>query len=193
MIDAFWQALETYDLDEVTVSMVTSSADCNRGSFYYHFSSLQDLTRAAFNRDCVNRDGVARALLSFASGKHVEATHVIFDEERVRKMGLIGERGGAAIAGSGTCDALSSVWSAIACAAGEPYSVSARNAVDFVNYGIARFVNTACHADPLCRDIDASAIFLRDLTIFTLHEIARFQNISDEEAVARLKRLVEGR
>ena len=91
MIDAFWRALETYRIDEVTVSMITSGADCNRGSFYYHFNSIQELAHAAFDRDCANRDDVARAILAFVSGKHVEATRAVFDEERVRKMGFIGD------------------------------------------------------------------------------------------------------
>ena len=191
MIDAFWRALETYGIDEVTVSMITSNADCNRGSFYYHFNSLQELARAAFNRDCVNRDDVARATLALVSGKHVEATHAIFDAERVRKMGLIGERGGAPIAGSETCAALNSVWLAIACAAGEPYTAGARSAIDFINYGTARFVNTASQISPEESNIDESAVFLHDLAVFALQEIERFQHISEGEAITRLKRLVK--
>lgn len=91
MIDAFWRALETYRIDEVAVSMITSGVDCNRGSFYYHFNSIQELAHAAFNRDYVNRDDVARAILAFVSGKHVEATRAVFDEEHVRKMGSLGD------------------------------------------------------------------------------------------------------
>ena len=192
MIDAFWRALETYDIDEVTVSMITSGADCNRGSFYYHFSSLQELAHAAFCRDCVNSDSVARAILALVSGKHVEAAHAIFDEERVRKMGIIGERGGAPIAGGETCAALNNVWLAIACADGEPYTAGARSAIDFIDYGIARFVNTACQVSPEESNVDESAVFLRDLAVFALQEIARFQHISEEEALTRLNRLIKG-
>ena len=191
MIDALWRTLETYDIDEVTVSMITSAADCNRGSFYYHFSSLQELSHAAFERDCVNSDRVARALLALVSGNHVEAARAIFDEERVRKMGLIGDRGGTAIAGTGTCAALDDVWLSIACGAGEPCTVGARNTIDFANFGIARFVNTAAHAKPANKILAPNAIFLRDLAFFILHEISRFQHIEEAEIMARLERLAK--
>lgn len=32
--DAFWALLEQNDLKDITVSMITSKANCNRGTFY---------------------------------------------------------------------------------------------------------------------------------------------------------------
>lgn len=191
MIDAFWTSLETYRIDEITVSMVTSLAACNRGSFYYHFKSIQELACAAFERDCINARSAAQAIYALVAGNHVAAVDVIFDDKRVQRMGLIGQRGGMQIAGEKTCAALNGAWLAIACAGGEPCSAGARGAIDFVNFGLARFVNTSCHVEPERKDRAASAIFLRDLAFFALQEIARFQNFSQDEAIARLKRLVE--
>ena len=44
--DAFWALLEQNDLKDITVSMITSKANCNRGTFYYHFNSLEELVDA---------------------------------------------------------------------------------------------------------------------------------------------------
>lgn len=191
MIDAFWASLETYRIEEVTVSMVTSLAECNRGSFYYHFKSVQELARAAFERDCVNRNSAARAIFALVSGNHFAAVNAIFDDTRLWKMELIGAKGAMSIAGEETCAALNGVWEVIACAKGEPLSAGTRGIIDFVNFGIARYVSNAYHVEPEAKDRHSSALFLRDLVSFTIQEIARFQQIAQDEALARLKTLVD--
>ena len=49
--DAFWSLLEQNDLKDITVSMITASAKCNRGTFYYHFDSLEELIDTVINEE----------------------------------------------------------------------------------------------------------------------------------------------
>ncbi len=60
--DAFWALLEQNDLKDITVSMITSKANCNRGTFYYHFNSLEELVDAIITDELFINSSVPRAL-----------------------------------------------------------------------------------------------------------------------------------
>lgn len=47
LIDAFWACLEDHRLTDITISAITKSAELNRGTFYYHFRDIDDLTARA--------------------------------------------------------------------------------------------------------------------------------------------------
>jgi len=42
--EAFWEALERYPVGQITVRMLTEMARCNRGTFYYYFDGIDNMT-----------------------------------------------------------------------------------------------------------------------------------------------------
>lgn len=43
LTNAFWEALETKPLREITVAELCRRANCNKTTFYYHFNSIEEL------------------------------------------------------------------------------------------------------------------------------------------------------
>lgn len=41
--EAFWKLLEENEIREITVGMIVAEAQCNRGTFYYHYHDLEEL------------------------------------------------------------------------------------------------------------------------------------------------------
>lgn len=46
--DAFWEMLESTPFSQITVSAISSKAGVNHNTFYYHFSSIEDLAEKVF-------------------------------------------------------------------------------------------------------------------------------------------------
>lgn len=42
--EAFWELFANHPVDKITVNMIVSKAGCSRGSFYYHYTDMDDLT-----------------------------------------------------------------------------------------------------------------------------------------------------
>ena len=56
--NAFWELLEQNNLKHITVNMVTQKAHCNRGTFYYHYESLDALLCTVIEEELLNSKGL---------------------------------------------------------------------------------------------------------------------------------------
>lgn len=56
--NAFWELLEENDLKHITVNTVTQKAHCNRGTFYYHYESLDALLCTVIEEELLSSKGL---------------------------------------------------------------------------------------------------------------------------------------
>ena len=90
---AFWSLLETTDLRDLTVGMIAKQAQCNRGTFYYHYQSLDELFDVVITEELLLENGVPRGLFYLVC-KHINPFE---DEEfmlHVNRFSLMMERAG---------------------------------------------------------------------------------------------------
>ena len=74
--EAFWKLLEENEIREITVGMIVTEAQCNRGTFYYHFQSLEDLVESLLSTEVLGTHLVSEALFKMGT----DDTYNIFDD-----------------------------------------------------------------------------------------------------------------
>ena len=71
LYDAFWSLLETHELRDLSVSMIVAKANCNRGTFYYHYRDLEVLINSVIEQDLVSgRRTIADALFGITTSNN---------------------------------------------------------------------------------------------------------------------------
>ena len=99
ILDAFWHVLESTPLRCVSVRTVAQTAEVNRGTFYYHFKSVDALVDRAIESELLERHSIVHEVLLMTTceidrmpldsmQRHIERTVLL-----VRQGG--GEHGGA--------------------------------------------------------------------------------------------------
>ena len=92
ILDAFWHVLETTPLRCVSVRTVAQAAEVNRGTFYYHFKSVDALVDRAIESELLEQHSIVHEVLLMTTGeidrmpfdsmqRHIERTvlNVVFD------------------------------------------------------------------------------------------------------------------
>ena len=124
--DAFWALLEQNDLKDITVSMITSKANCNRGTFYYHYNSLEELIDSVITDELFINSSVPRALFYLLCKKSNP-----FEQENfalhIKRFGLMMNRGGQEGIDTKVKAASVEMWERLLCADDEKLTIEQHN------------------------------------------------------------------
>lgn len=94
LVEAFWELLETNRMRSVTVGMIVGIAQCNRGTFYYHFADIDALAFAAIEELLLGDDAVPRTLFEILAGADcTDPLERAAVDRRFRRFSLIMQKG----------------------------------------------------------------------------------------------------
>ena len=110
--NAFWELLEEHDLKHITVNMITEKAGCNRGTFYYHFDSMDELLYSIIEEELLSANGLPRDLLALLSNKEGAAERM---PKRVQRFGLMMKQAGQEQVASKVKQLVLKMWDDILC------------------------------------------------------------------------------
>lgn len=91
--NAFWELLEENDLKHITVNTVTQKAHCNRGTFYYHYESLDALLCTVIEEELLSSKGLPLGIFYMLSNDSKALTEVLLPQ-RMQRFGLVMKRCG---------------------------------------------------------------------------------------------------
>lgn len=132
---AYWELLEENDAKRITVNMITQRAHCNRGTFYYHYESLDELLYSVIEEELFSKNGLPRELFYLLSNDH----HA-FDEQqflkRMKRFGLVMKHAGQECVSGKIQTIVADMWEAILCNEGEKLTLNARVIVEYSISGI---------------------------------------------------------
>ncbi|AWE41706.1 TetR/AcrR family transcriptional regulator [Actinobaculum sp. 313] len=96
-INAFWQVLARKPYERMSVRDVVAAAEMNKNSFYYHFTSLDDLAESAVAD--LPLHNIKQAFLTEEPPRTVASRTLSTDdgEERLRRVRLLASRNGTAL------------------------------------------------------------------------------------------------
>lgn len=137
---AFWVLLEQNDLKDITVSMITSEANCNRGTFYYHYNSLEELIDAVINDELFINSSVPRALFYLLCKKSNP-----FEQEKfalhIRRFGLMMNRGGQEGIDTKVKAAVVDIWEHLLCSDEEQLTIETRLIIEYTMSGLIGLIS----------------------------------------------------
>ena len=190
IVDAFWELLEDNRLHDITVHMIVSKANCNRGTFYYHYADIDELVYKAIEREFYAEGGLPNQYFELISGDTEKAVRAMLESERIGRLGLAIRQGGLDLVEKKLKAVLVEFWKAVLCPNGEELAPRVRVAIEYNASGILSLIAFFMHGDNLKYvedDATAAADFLREFALFMFDYIVRSQDLTEEEVIMRVR------
>ena len=131
LANAFWALLEHHRLANITVGMVTEQAELNRGTFYYHFKSMDDLVDRAIEDEVLGNGSVLQNMLSLVAGSSTAIGFEAFTKHDMEKIALLIKQGGIDSFSIKVKRLMFGTWKAILCDEDEELSQSTRMIIEY--------------------------------------------------------------
>lgn len=135
MCEAFWTLLEDHQLHDITVSVLVAKANCNRGTFYYHFDDMDSLTSYLIEKTLIGDGALVPDILRFFIDQQLDETFLA-DATLIHRMTLLMERGGHELVVDKIRQPILKMWTAVLCPDGAPLSTEAQMLIEYNIGGI---------------------------------------------------------
>lgn len=87
--NAFWKILEEHEYKDITVGMIVDEAQCNRGSFYYHYPNIEALVDCVINEELLGNFTITQVIFSVASGFKLKDSDRDLITQQIKTYGLL--------------------------------------------------------------------------------------------------------
>lgn len=190
--EAFWNLLEENEIREITVGMITAKAQCNRGTFYYHYQDLEDLISTMLQEEMLEANVLAEGVFRMGTDEGFN----VFEELSpafVQRMNLIIERAGLELVFGKLHETAISFWNIVAAPDSRAIKPETEVLIDYYVGGIlcmlaahpAAIANTKLFGGT--EDISPTLVtFVRKNCRFLLDEICEIQGLPIELVLTRL-------
>lgn len=136
LANAFWTLLEHHRLANITVGMVAEQAELNRGTFYYHFKSMDDLIDRAIEDEVLGNGSILQNMLSLVAGSSTANGFEAFIKQDIERIALLIKQGGMDSFSIKIKCLMFGTWKAILCDEGEELSPSTRMIIEYSTSGV---------------------------------------------------------
>ena len=191
--DSFWGLLQQHNLNDITVSMITAQAKCNRGTFYYHYNSLEELIEAVIQDELFIANSVPRALFYLFCFKADP-----FEEEgfalHIKRFGLMMNRGDKNGINIKVKEAVVGIWENLLCEPDEELTLDTRLVSEYVTSGLIGLI-AYLHREGLLEDCDhmpdESKFSFKTNAQYLVSSVSNAQNIPVQELEKRICRQLQ--
>lgn len=188
---AFWHLLEDHAVKDVTISMVAAEAGCNRGTFYYHFSDMDDLMFRCIENELMGdgEDSYAFAIFRLLTKPSSELLMEPAQRQMARKLCLLVSQGGMEIVDSKMKAIIFRMWRDILCDEGQELSFESLLIIEYSVSGLIALFNLVYRmetkGEPLPESVDMEVF--QSIARIQLARLASCENVELPEMLMRLK------
>lgn len=195
---AYWKLLETTPINRITAGSITKEARCNRGTFYYHFDSVDALTDRAIERSILSNGMLVSALAIWSADRQLQVTDAQW-EENLRRVTLLINRGCFERVGRVAKASILRIRQAALSPDGAPLPDDTALMLEF---GISGLLGMLAHRDEKGRCIAElsyeqvrerfASPFMKQAASFLLDRICAQQGLTQKEIAARVSLVCRG-
>ena len=186
LIDALWTCLESNRLSGITVSTVTKCAGLNRGTFYYHFRDMDDLTAHAIERE-FNANALLPSIFDLITGVPSTTPAAQLVADRMRNLSLLVDGGGMDVLSTQVKQLVRQMWTAILCNDGESLKPETTLIIEYTTNGILGILANETMRATVQQSPDAFDDFIKHNSTFLLSQIGRAQDVPLNIIVERIQ------
>ncbi len=186
LIDAFWELLQENYFHKITVGAVAERAGCNRGTFYYHFSDMEELAAFAIEYELMGENSIAST--TFQLIMDVDTDEVLCDPELFDRIWLLMGKGGSTMVEGKVKEIVSDVWRAVLCDGDDDLEVGTYLILEYAVSGLLgmlRYLGNSETGEHGAFPASIDSDFFHGNTQFLIGRISETQNIPYEEIVDR--------
>lgn len=183
---SFWELLETHQLREITIGMITAKANCNRGTFYYHFQDMNELIYHVIEIELYGQNSVTELLFRLSTGTGDIDPSCLY-RCRPPRLSLLIERGGMSLVLQNTITAVTNKWSAIMYPQGGSPNPQTLAIIEYGTGGILTILSEHKH-EPNMDPAESTALisFMQKVAKASFVSICEAERIDPETFLHRL-------
>lgn len=192
IMNAFWDLLAQMPRSAITVGTVVEAARCNRGTFYYYFSDLDELAETAAREEFFADDSLVRAIFGTLVEGDAGPLQRRVPRRRLQRMSVAVRAGERHLVERTVHDEVVKRWESCLCEEGEHLDSSARFAIQFMVGGMLGFIaevserGASAGGSAPCPLPQGSHAYLASVSRATLEAVARAQHMTPVEVLARV-------
>lgn len=189
--EAYWKLLENNMVKDITISMVSSTAGCNRGTFYYHFKDMDDLLYRLIEKDLMGSDDESYAHLIFRmlASPSSELLLAQVENKMTRHLYLLASQGGMDIVDSKIKEVVRNMWRDVLCEKGQELSFESLLLIEYSVSGLIALIlmvyRMEDHGFEIPESIDMEA--LQQVARIQIVRLARCEDVDPSEILLRLQ------
>lgn len=187
LVDAFWELLEDNRINEISVTKLVAKAGCNRGTFYYHYTDIDELTLAAVRLELLGDKNIPTEIFNLVTGTTNHAATELLSGSRMRRISLAMRHGGREIVEKSVKTVIFDIWHAVLCPDGTELLPETRAIIEYTSSGVLGLLSYRGEQDAKGEETPVPIAFFETVTRVTLTRITAIQGISQEEMLLRLK------
>lgn len=189
--EAYWKLLEDNMVKDITISMVSATAGCNRGTFYYHFKDMDELLYRIIEKDLMGNDDESYAHLIFRmlATPSSELLLAQVENKMTRHLYLLASQGGMDIVDSKIKEIVRNMWRGILCEDGRELSFESLMMIEYSVSGLVSLVLMVYRMRErgyeIPESIDMEA--LQQVARIQIVRLARCENVEPSAILLRLQ------
>lgn len=190
ILDGFWTLLEENRLSEITIGMVVEQAQCNRGTFYYHFDSLDALLHEAIERELLVERDIPGMIFELACGIEDAPSQRLSEANELYRLSLIMDRGGLDMVAEEAKRTIVGMWTALLVPGQAELPEPTREVIEYFTSGTLGLIAYRFAREKEGRGGAVPSIaaddFLKRNAAFVIEQVARYQDMTPADVLARL-------
>lgn len=137
LVEAFWELLESNDIHEISIGMIATRTGVNRGTFYYHFESKEELLGEVMSRELARTSDIVFSLVSGVD----PANDTPLTSEYLSRVALFMEHGGRNAVECRVKEYIEQIWTKLLCPKGETLKRDTRLVIEYMGSGMLGLIS----------------------------------------------------
>lgn len=186
LANAFWLLLERNRLADITVGMVAEQAELNRGTFYYHFKSMDDLVDRVIENEILGNGSVMQNVFGLIAGSSTVDSFETIINRKTGKFALLINQGGMDLFAAKIKHLVFATWEAILCGDGEELAPSTRLVIEYSTSGIIGIITHGAQHGTGSVPPEFFLSFVKNNSKFLVSQIGIAQGIPRDAVLDRI-------
>ena len=186
LANAFWDLLERHRLADITVGMVAEHAELNRGTFYYHFKSMDDLVDRVIEEEILGNGSVMQNVFGLIAGSSIIDGFEALINRKTGKFALLINQGGIDLFSAKIKHLVFATWKAILCDDSEDLTPGTRLIIEYSTSGIIGIITHGAQHGTENVPPDFFLSFVKNNSDFLVGQIGIAQGIPRDAVLDRI-------
>ena len=184
IIAAFWKLLDDKcRFGELNAGALASGARCSKASFYYNFSSVEEVAVAALDREFESDTAMAQDVFKLFSGAGTGAVDDVLHTQRWDRVTLLVRQGGGEVVRTVLLAQTDDLWRQVLCPDDGELDPEARSVAEFLAMGGLTVILDHLRAADRGVDTPLPGAFFSDTMQRAFEEMCRAQGVSQQEVI----------
>ena len=187
LANAFWTLLEHHRLANITVGMVAEQAELNRGTFYYHFKSMDDLVDRVIEDEILGNESVMQNVFGLIAGSSTVDSLETLINRKTDRFALLINQGGMDLFSVKIKRLVFATWKAILCDDGEELAPNTRLIIEYSTSGIIGIITYGARHETESTSPEFFLSFVKNNSEFLVNQIGIAQGIPRDAVLERVR------